>query len=290
MKKAISSEYNLKMLFPEIAKEWHPDLNGDLTPEQVTPGSNKKIWWVCNHTHPYEASVYSRSHCKSGCPYCAGQKATSITSLAFKFPEIAAEWHPTKNFPLTPTDILPGCDKKVWWRCERGHEWEARVFSRTNAQKTGCPNSICRKERKRTMGIQKITGILPGAQKFIEIEKHSRVLNQRGNKDIIRVAFYYKKYGRLILKIGKNIAAKVGITHKDKISFSYQEDNHKIWLIKKSPLNSGFKPFVGNPEKCSFYTFQIAWHLFIPNEKEIKTKEVEYKIVGNEIYIFADRN
>jgi hypothetical protein len=33
---------------PELAKQWHPDKNGDLTPDDVLPGSNKKVWWRCS--------------------------------------------------------------------------------------------------------------------------------------------------------------------------------------------------------------------------------------------------
>ena len=36
---------------PELAKEWHPIKNGDLTPAQVTPGSGKKVWWICIREH-----------------------------------------------------------------------------------------------------------------------------------------------------------------------------------------------------------------------------------------------
>ena len=60
-------------------------------------------------------------------------------SLADRFPELAKEWHPTKNGDLTPYDITSGSGKRVWWRCSKGHEWQAVVYSRHNG--TGCP--IC---------------------------------------------------------------------------------------------------------------------------------------------------
>ncbi len=58
-------------------------------------------------------------------------------SLAKHNPELAAEWHPTKNGSLTPKMVLAGSDKKVWWQCKYGHEWEARVADRTKGN--GCP-------------------------------------------------------------------------------------------------------------------------------------------------------
>jgi hypothetical protein len=35
-----------------------------------------------------------------------------------------------KNGDLTPEDVTPGSHKKVWWVCEKGHEWQARMSVR----------------------------------------------------------------------------------------------------------------------------------------------------------------
>ena len=61
--------------------------------------------------------------------------------LSFLFPEVAKEWHPTKNDPLTPDMVTPGCNKIVWWLCSVcGHEWQTSVNHRTSKEKaTGCP-------------------------------------------------------------------------------------------------------------------------------------------------------
>ena len=59
---------------PLLAKQWHPKLNGSLTPEMVTPGSHRKVWWQCPDGHVWRAVIYSRSGPKrSGCPVCAGR-------------------------------------------------------------------------------------------------------------------------------------------------------------------------------------------------------------------------
>ena len=65
-------------MFPLVAKEWHPEKNGELTPEKVTSKSGKKVWWICPKDHSYEASVHSRAGSNSGCPYCAGQKSLNL--------------------------------------------------------------------------------------------------------------------------------------------------------------------------------------------------------------------
>ena len=38
---------SLQELFPDLVKEWHPTLNEELMPDEVTFGSNKSVWWLC---------------------------------------------------------------------------------------------------------------------------------------------------------------------------------------------------------------------------------------------------
>ena len=57
----------------ELLRQWHPTLNGTLTPQMVTVGSHKKVWWQCPEGHVWKAVVYARAGPgKSGCPVCAG--------------------------------------------------------------------------------------------------------------------------------------------------------------------------------------------------------------------------
>ena len=70
-------------------------------------------------------------------------KLSPDSNLAVKFPEVAEEWHPTKNGALTPSEVTPGSHKKVWWRCKKkGHEWEAMIKSRANG--SGCRKCLGR--------------------------------------------------------------------------------------------------------------------------------------------------
>jgi RNase P subunit RPR2 len=52
-------------------------------------------------------------------------------------PNLAKEWHPTKNENLGPQDVLPNSGKSVWWQCSLGHEWRARISDR-NIRQTKC--------------------------------------------------------------------------------------------------------------------------------------------------------
>ena len=128
---------------PELAKQWHPSLNGDLTARDVTPGSNKKVWWKCpvGDDHEWEMSVAMRGSSGQGCTICRGFKVVKSNCLGTLNPSLSKEWHPTLNGDLTPFDVIPGTSKKVWWKCEKGddHEWEASIKNRNNG--AGC--SIC---------------------------------------------------------------------------------------------------------------------------------------------------
>jgi very-short-patch-repair endonuclease len=128
---------SLSTLYPQLSVEWHPEKNKDLTPDQVTPGSNRKVWWRCLHDHEWVASIYQRVK-GSGCGFCEGRIVTSTNSLYAVYPHLAMEWHLTKNETLTPYDVLPGSGRKVWWQCLKGHEWDATIVMRKEG--TGCPS------------------------------------------------------------------------------------------------------------------------------------------------------
>jgi len=133
---------------PVLAKQWHPHKNKELTPSSVTPGMSKKVWWLCpnNSAHEWEASISNRVKGR-GCPYCAKIRVTPENSLKIKFPEIAKQWHPTKNKNLKLSEISYGSARKVWWQCQKvvSHEWQETVVSRTQRNKIECP--FCSKSR-----------------------------------------------------------------------------------------------------------------------------------------------
>jgi hypothetical protein len=122
---------------PELAGEWHPTKNAPLTPNDITDGSEKKVWWLCWKGHEWQAHISIRNRVGSGCPYCARKKACKDNCLQTDNPKLAREWHPTKNAPLTSKDVISGSDKQAWWMCRRGHEWQATILSRK--QGSGCP-------------------------------------------------------------------------------------------------------------------------------------------------------
>ncbi len=136
----------LATLYPEIAEEWHTINNGSLTPDSLAYGSSKKVWWQCQDfgDHIYESAISERPRKDkpTGYSFCASKKISPEKSLAFLSPEIAKEWHSTKNGSLTPKDVFNFSNKKVWWQFSKvkEHSWKKSITSRTEGG-TGC--NIC---------------------------------------------------------------------------------------------------------------------------------------------------
>lgn len=88
----------------------------------------------------WAARIEDRTISKSGCPYCSGKIATERNNLKAKFPDIAAQWHPTKNGKKKPELFLSKSSQAIWWQCSevKQHAWTASIASRT-ANATGCP-------------------------------------------------------------------------------------------------------------------------------------------------------
>jgi hypothetical protein len=141
----LSSTNHLLACSAALAQEWHPVKNGALRPSGVIAVSRTKVWWKCPEgpDHEWRAPVAERFERGIGCPMCASKRVSLTNSLAYRHPNLVAEWHPTKNGDLRPLDVVAGTDRKAWWKCPNGpdHEWQADIASRTRKFKrpAGCP-------------------------------------------------------------------------------------------------------------------------------------------------------
>lgn len=127
---------------PEVASEWHPTLNGDLKPQDVTPGSAKRVFWLCPvaDDHVWERPVCARILVGEKCPFCLNRRLSKTNSLKARFPKVAKLWHKTKNKTKRPEDFLPSSNESVWWQCLKfeSHEWNSTIRSRVRLG-ANCP-------------------------------------------------------------------------------------------------------------------------------------------------------
>lgn len=129
---------SLESQHPHLLAEWYYALNAPLTPIDVKPHSDKIVWWICGEGHVWQAKISNRTS-GTGCPYCAVNLYVSgKTDLESAYPEVAKEWHPTRNGNLKPSKISAKSNKYAWWQCERGHEWHTKINNRVS-NNTGCP-------------------------------------------------------------------------------------------------------------------------------------------------------
>lgn len=116
-----------------------------LKPEEVMPGSHETVWWKCKAGHSYQQPINKKTSRKTGCPVCSGHLTVpGVNDFATVYPELAKEWHPTKNEGLLPSDVSKKNGRKNWWQCKYGHEWQATPHDRAT-DNTGCP--FCSRRR-----------------------------------------------------------------------------------------------------------------------------------------------
>ena len=130
---------DLLTVCPDIKEYWDYEKNGDLKPEMFLPGNKTDIWWRCKEGHSFRNQIATQARNMKSCPYCSGRlPIPGETDLQTLYPQIASEWDYDKNFPLKPSEVTAFSNRKVWWKCEKGHEYYSLVSGRTAAQ-SGCP-------------------------------------------------------------------------------------------------------------------------------------------------------
>lgn len=174
--KVLAGFNDLATLNPEAAKKWSP--NNILKPNEVTQFTHKKFLWVGECGHEYEAMASDVSKGR-GCPFCAGRQIIlGFNDLASQFPEIAKEWHPTKN-SKTPEEFSKSAEKKVWWKCNKGHEYQAWINVKTH-QNTGCPYCT---NRKVLTGFNDLASVSP------ELAKQLSSKNNLNPKNLLATSY-----------------------------------------------------------------------------------------------------
>lgn len=165
----------------DLLQEWDYSRNDPLLPSQIKAGSGKLIYWECSRGHSWKCTINHRI-VGQNCPYCSNRRIIAgENDLATLNPKLAEEWDYEENSPLKPCDVALNYNRKVTWRCKKGHTWKASPNSRF-ANNSGCPfcnggvpvpvrkvetgeiyESIARAQRE--CKINNISAVLTGKQK-----------------------------------------------------------------------------------------------------------------------------
>ncbi len=137
-------EKSLLNAYPEIAKEWHSEKNGNLTSEMVSPSSNKIVWWLGKCGHEFKMSISNRTSQNCSCPYCSGKRILKgyndfeTWCIKNNRDDILKEWDYTHN-TILPFEVTKSSDKQIYWKCTKcSHIWRAKLDHRTRVG-SGCP-------------------------------------------------------------------------------------------------------------------------------------------------------
>lgn len=231
--KTITKENCLESLFPDIAKEWHSTKN-EIKPSEVGSNHYKSVHWICAKGHEWKATPTNRTRFGYQCPKCSGRVASPENNLLVKYPDIAKEWHSTKNGDKKPEDFTPSSHTKVWWQCSKynRHIYQAIIGNRTmkNGLGTGCP--YCNQSK-----MEKATEAILIKQKIrYEPQKKFADMQFQGNQ--LSYDFYLPEYKAIIELDGRQHFEEASdYFHHNK---SYAHQRHRDIVKNAYAAREGF--------------------------------------------------
>lgn len=119
-----------------LKKDWSPSNGADFEDDSVRAMENYQ--WLCANGHSaYRATLANRAYHNSGCPICGVlcrnnllraqiRRPKAGQSIAERYPALVAYFHADRN-TLSPDRRGVGCEIPLWWRCEKGHQWNIPV-------------------------------------------------------------------------------------------------------------------------------------------------------------------
>ena len=146
--------HSLEFLYPGISAEWDRESNGTLNPDEITPGSGRRVWWKCAVGHRWQTAISMRTAKKTSCPICfesRRSKNLGLTlarkakqSLSEFDPGWLSEWQQLLNGDDYPEKVSIDSSKQYWWCCISGHMFQRSPRQRSHNE--GCP--ICLRLRR----------------------------------------------------------------------------------------------------------------------------------------------
>jgi len=175
----------------DVLIEWDYEKNGNLKPDMFYKGSHRKVWWKCDIGHSYLSAIYHRmGSISTKCPYCANQKVLKgFNDLLSVYPNLAEQWNYDKN-EKEPSEYTSKSYKKVWWKCNKGHQWEAAINKRVMGR--NCP--VCA-GKKTLSGFNDLASLFPGIAKEWNYEKNGELRPEDVTKGSNKILWWKCKEG-----------------------------------------------------------------------------------------------
>lgn len=235
----------------ELTEQWHPTLNGELTPHDVTIGSSKKVWWIGECGHEWNSIVKSRIK-GSGCPYCANKKVLKgLNDIHTTNPKLGSNLlNYEDGYKFTQFS-----SKKVDWECHNCNKTiRDKKISDVNIYGLSCPDC--------SDGISFGEKVMREVLNQLKVDyKNDSVLPWSENK---RYDFYIEENNIIIEMHGKQHSRNNGFSTLGGKSLDEEKknDEYKYNLAKSNGINKYFeidyiKNQLLNSELSNIYDFKI---------------------------------
>lgn len=142
-------------------------------------GIFSKLNFYCKKCKDYPIMNWNHVFYGNKCGICDGRQVGLYHNLTHQFPHIAKEWHSTLNGDLVPSNVTYATNKKVWWVCDKGHEYKSWINGRTLGGH-GC--SICSDAQKESKIATELKNYI--LNKYKAKEEYSIFKNPETNRPL----------------------------------------------------------------------------------------------------------
>lgn len=207
-----------------LLKQFIRIIDSNKPARKLTKGSHSRAEFKCidcgrifiSVIKDLNSNLYkSKTKKSTGCSYCAGKKMSPELSFGYKFPNLSQFWNYERNNGITPFDVLPGSDKKYWFKCENGHDFDAQLFN------------ITKKKTPRWCPKCKLKGT-----SRLEIRLYSELSSIFGESNVI----WQKKNNYSKLKFGVECDLLVKMSSRKFIAIELDGFHHKTLQGKERDL------------------------------------------------------
>lgn len=240
----ILREKSLGFLYPKIASQI---VDPNIDPFELGPKSSLILEWKCPLNHFYKAKVADKIGHINNCLCCSNHKvAIGFNDLLSQNPKLAKEWDYNKNCLLRPENITLGSDKKIWWKCHKGHSWQASPNSRKVNKCRQCSKKGYSKNEKNIFELlQKALNLIPEKNIFwnatipnsnkryrpdIRIESKKIIIEYNGDYHHCNPNKYKSNYYN---QLNKKTAQEIWDYDKERIKF-FESIGYRVITIWES--------------------------------------------------------